>query len=195
MKLRLPPSARRHGDTAPMIKVCSYHRSACTPRHRRGLRIAALFLLAAPAFAPPARAQSSPRAKEIGEKLLCVCGCNQILVACNHVGCTYSHGMLKELDDRVARNEPDDLTLQAFVQEYGPTVLAEPTKTGFNRVAWIMPILMPLVALYVFWEVVRRWRQRSALELASGPAVSPDLLARVQREEEREDGKDNNVQR
>ena len=32
----------------------------------------------------------------------------------------------------VARNDSDDLILQAFVQEYGPTVLAEPPTKGFN---------------------------------------------------------------
>jgi cytochrome c-type biogenesis protein CcmH len=132
-------------------------------------------------------AQETQRAKVIGQKLLCVCGCNQILTACNHVGCTYSHAMLKELDDRVARNEPDDLTIQAFVQEYGATVLASPPTTGFNRAAWIMPIAVPLIALYLFFELVRRWRQRSAVATASGPPVSAELLARAQREAEKDD--------
>src|ERR1700730_17453806 len=131
-------------------------------------------------------AQETQRAKILGTKLLCVCGCNQILGACNHVGCSYSHGMLKEVDDRVARNESDDLTLQGFVQEYGPTVLAEPPATGFNRAAWIMPIVFPLVSLYLLWEVVRRWRQRSSVATASGPRVSPEMLARAQRESGRE---------
>lgn len=134
-----------------------------------------------------AHAQETQRAKTLGAKLLCVCGCNQILTACNHVGCTYSHGMLKELDDRVSRNEPDDLTIQAFVQEYGPTVLAAPPTTGFNRAAWIMPIVVPLIALYLFFELVRRWRQRSAMSTASGPAVSAELLARAQREADKDD--------
>ncbi len=138
-----------------------------------------------------AHAQETQRAKTLGQKLLCVCGCNQILTACNHIGCTYSHGMLKQLDDRVARNEPDDLTIQAFVQEYGPTVLASPPATGFNRAAWIMPIVVPLIALYLFFELVRRWRQRAAIATASGPAVSAELLARSQREA----GKDDDEQR
>jgi len=133
------------------------------------------------------RAQETQRAKTLGQKLLCVCGCNQILTACNHVGCTYSHGMLKQLDDRVARNEPDDLTIQAFVQEYGPTVLSAPPATGFNRAAWIMPIVVPLVAFYFFFELVRRWRQRAATATASGPTVSAELLARAQREAEKDD--------
>jgi len=116
-----------------------------------------------------------------------LCVGNQILTACNHVGCTYSHGMLKELDDRVARNEPDDLTIQAFVQEYGPKVLAAPPTTGFNRAAWIMPIVVPLIALYLFFELVRRWHHRAAIATASGPAVSAELLARAQREAGKED--------
>jgi cytochrome c-type biogenesis protein CcmH len=150
--------------------------------------MAALFLTTALlGYVLTVRAQETQRAKTLGQKLLCVCGCNQILTACNHVGCTYSHGMLKELDDRVARNEPDDLTIQAFVQEYGPTVLASPPATGFNRAAWIMPIVVPLIALYLFFEVVRRWRRRAALTTASGPSVSAELLARAQREAGKDD--------
>jgi cytochrome c-type biogenesis protein CcmH len=132
------------------------------------------------------RAQDTSRAKALGAKLMCVCGCGQVLISCNHVGCTYSHDMLKELDQYVARNESDDLTLQAFVQEYGPTVLAEPPAKGFDIAAWVVPILAPLIALYLLWEVVRRWRRRAALEPAGGPKVSPELLARA-RHETRED--------
>lgn len=162
-------------------------------RRRFLLRVAVLATFGlAPAlgiFALPARAQNSAHAKEVGQKLLCVCGCNQILVACNHVGCTYSHDMLKELDQRVARGESDNLTLQAFVQEYGPTVLAEPPAKGFNWVAWIMPVLVPIIALLVLWGVVRRWRTRAQLApagAAAAPDVSPELLARARSESGRE---------
>lgn len=138
----------------------------------------AIFLMAAPVFA-----QSSPHAKEVGGKLLCVCGCNQILTACNHVGCTYSHDMLKEVDDRVSRGESDSLILQSFVQEYGPTVLAEPPAHGFNWAAWIMPVLVPLIALILVWQLVRRWRVRGVPVPAGGaPAVSPELLSRARRD-------------
>jgi len=132
-------------------------------------------LISAPAFG-----QSTARAKEIGGKLLCVCGCNQILTACNHVGCPYSHAMLKELDERVARGESDSLILQSFVQEYGPTVLAEPPARGFDWMAWIMPVLVPLIALFLVWQVVRRWRARAVPAAAGGaPAISPELLSRA----------------
>jgi cytochrome c-type biogenesis protein CcmH/NrfF len=148
--------------------------------------VAASLLLLFLASAPLCRAQQTPRAKALGQKLLCVCGCNQGLVACNHVGCTTSHAMLKELDDRVARGDSDDLILQSFVQEYGLTVLAEPPAKGFNWVAWVIPVLVPFIALYIVWEVVRRWRQRAALAPAGGPQVSAEMLDRARHESQKE---------
>ena len=155
-------------------------------RRSRTIRGLAVLFLLLPSLAGVARAQSSERAKHVGGKLLCVCGCNQILTLCNHVGCTYSHGMLQELDERVARNESDDLTLQAFVQEYGATVLAEPDNKGFNKAAWIMPVVLPLLGFALVWILVSRWRESAALVPAAG--VSPELLARARREtDERND--------
>ena len=153
----------------------------------RACALGAFALAAIAPLVPVARAQESAHAKELGQKLMCVCGCNQILGSCNHVGCSYSHEMMKEVEDRVARNEPDDLTLQAFVQEYGPTVLSSPPAKGFNRIAWIAPIVFPLVALLVLWDVVRRWKHKGAVATASGPRVSPDLIARAQRESDKDE--------
>ena len=87
------------------------------------------------------------RFNSLGHRLMCVCGCSQILLECNHVGCTYSDRMRGELMAGLDRGENDDLTLQDFVQKYGPTVLAAPTATGFNRVAWIMPFLALVLGL------------------------------------------------
>src|ERR1700733_6468827 len=76
---------------------------------------------------------------QIGHQLMCICGCNQILLECNHVGCPDSDGMRNELMAAVTRGDSDSLVEQAFVQKYGPTVLAAPTTRGFDRAAYIMP--------------------------------------------------------
>jgi len=159
-------------------------RTIMKPGRSRSIRLATIIFLLLPSLAGVARGQSSDRARRVGGKLLCVCGCNQILTMCNHVGCTYSHGMLQEVYERVARNEPDDLTIQAFVQEYGATVLAEPENRGFNRAAWIMPVVLPLLGIALVWIVVRRWRERALLVPAAG--VSPEMLARARREGDRD---------
>jgi len=134
-------------------------------------------------FQPPTLyAQQTERAKKLGAKLMCTCGCNEVLTACNHVGCTTSHAMLKELDDRIARGGSDELILQSFIQEYGPTVLVDPPKTGFTGLVWIVPIVAPLLAIALVWELVKRWRHRAALTPAGGPPISADLLDRARRE-------------
>ncbi|HUJ32413.1 MAG TPA: cytochrome c-type biogenesis protein CcmH [Candidatus Acidoferrum sp.] len=127
-------------------------------------------------------AQQTERAKRLGGRMMCVCGCNEILTACNHVGCTTSHAMLKELDERIARGDSDDLVLQSFIQEYGPTVLVDPPKTGFTGLVWVVPIVAPLLALWLVWELVRRWRRRATLTPAAGPEIPSDLLARARHE-------------
>jgi cytochrome c-type biogenesis protein CcmH len=131
-------------------------------------------------------AQSSERAKQLGEGMLCMCNCNQILTQCNHVGCPVSGEMLKKLDQRVAGNASDDLILQSFVQEYGPRVLASPPAQGFNLVAWIIPGLSFAVGLAIVILVIRNWRQRLEPLPAAGPAVSPDVLERARQQADRE---------
>ena len=84
-------------------------------------------------------AQKSDRAKVLGRKLMCMCGCGQILTECNHINCPSSGPMLKELDQHVAAGEADSLVIQDFVQEYGEKVLSEPPSTGFNSLAWYIP--------------------------------------------------------
>ena len=73
---------------------------------------------------------------------MCECGCGQVLMECNHVGCTTSEQMRKELKLAMDRGDSDDVILAGFVAKYGPAVLSAPTTTGFNRVAWIMPVVI-----------------------------------------------------
>lgn len=149
---------------------------------RRLLRPVALLALSvcAATLAPPLAAQGTEKAKAIGKRMMCLCGCNQILTECNHVGCSTSSEMLRKLDQQVARNEPEDLTIQAFIQEYGQRVLAEPPARGFGLVAWAMPVIATLLGFAVVVLLIRRW-QRPAV-VAAGPDISPEQLARIRRQ-------------
>jgi cytochrome c-type biogenesis protein CcmH len=125
------------------------------------------------------------RFNKLGHNLMCACGCRQVLLECNHVGCSYSDRMRDELSTALTRGDSDDLVLQAFVQKYGPTVLAAPPATGFNLVAWVMPFAVFFAAMGFAVLVVLRWKQRAP---ASAPAPdSPELDAmrlRARRETE-----------
>jgi cytochrome c-type biogenesis protein CcmH len=108
------------------------------------------------------------RFNKLGHSMMCTCGCGQVLLECNHVGCQSSDKMRNELIAALDRGDNDDLILQGFVQNYGPTVIAAPTATGFNYVAWIMPfVALAFGMAFVVW-VVRAWRNRPTPALADG---------------------------
>ena len=151
-------------------------------------RVAALALLSV-AVILFMGADDNARFGSLGHKLMCRCGCNQVLLECNHVGCTYSDTMRNELMAGLQRGDSDDLVLQAFVQKYGPTVLAAPTTTGFNRVAWIMPFVALSGGLLLVIVIVKAWNtRRAAAVVAVGPAIDArerdELRRRVHEETE-----------
>ena len=111
-------------------------------------------------------ATSDARFNTLGHRMMCMCGCNQVLLECNHVNCSYSDRMRGELTAALQGPDADDLILQGFVQRYGATVLAAPTTTGFNRVAWIMPFVAFGAGIFAVVYVVRIWKARQ-------PAVAP----------------------
>jgi len=120
---------------------------------------------------------TSSRFNEIGHQLMCICGCNEILLECNHVGCPDSDGMRNELMAAIERGDNNSLIQQAFVQKYGPTVLAAPTTAGFDRAAWIMPVMVLIFGFGLVILVVRAWKNRPQPAIADGlrPATSSEL--------------------
>jgi cytochrome c-type biogenesis protein CcmH len=118
------------------------------------------------------------RFNNLGHKLMCTCGCAQMLGECNHVGCTESDRMRGELRDDVAMNMNDKQVLDAFATKYGMTVLAAPTTQGFNLVAWIAPVAVFLAALAGTILLMRHWavgRPTYGQQVAAANAPSAEL--------------------
>ena len=111
------------------------------------------------------------RFEKVGHELMCTCGCQQVLLECNHVGCQVSDGMRNKVQKGIERGQSNDAILASFVDEFGPTVLAAPTKTGFNRVAWIMPFVVFVLGVTAAIYFVRKWQHRLIAAKAE-PAIS-----------------------
>jgi cytochrome c-type biogenesis protein CcmH/NrfF len=141
-------------------------------------RFVQLTLLALALLAFMGAGDESARFNNLGHKLMCACGCGQILLECNHVGCTYSDRMRGELAAALDRGDSDSLSLQSFVQKYGATVLAAPPTTGFNAVAWVMPFVVLIGGIILTVSIVRAWKNRPAAA-PSGvtPVTGPELDA------------------
>jgi cytochrome c-type biogenesis protein CcmH len=109
--------------------------------------------------------------------MMCICGCSQILLECNHVGCAASDGMRNELMASLARGDSDSLVEQGFVQKYGPTVLAAPTTTGFDQAAYIVPLAAVTLGFALIVVVIYAWKNRSVPITTGGlrPIRGPKL--------------------
>jgi cytochrome c-type biogenesis protein CcmH/NrfF len=149
------------------------------------LRVAQLLLIALLAMLFLG-ADTDARFNKLGHQLMCMCGCGQILLECNHVGCTYSDRMRNELVAAIDKGDNDSMTLQTFVQKYGATVLAAPTTTGFNRVAWIVPRAAFFAALgFGIWFVLR-WKSRAVAQPVARPQLGATELDELRKKARQE---------
>lgn len=126
------------------------------------------------------------RFDQLGHRLVCNCGCNQILLECNHVGCQVSDRMRGQLSQQMDAGKSDADVLQFFVGEYGAIVLAAPEKKGFGLVAWITPFIALFGALMVVTVIVRNWKLRPATvtpAATAGPQEALDPYREKAREE------------
>jgi cytochrome c-type biogenesis protein CcmH len=130
---------------------------------------------------------STSRVEKLGHQMMCMCSCNQILMECNHVGCTYSDTMRKELAAGVDAGKSDSEVLAMFVEKYGTTVLAAPTHSGFDRVAWLLPYIALIGGIGGVVLVVRAWHKRRVpATVASGAGLSSADLGRLREQAPKE---------
>jgi cytochrome c-type biogenesis protein CcmH len=123
------------------------------------------------------------RYNDLNHRLMCTCGCAQLLGECNHVGCPESPRELKELKAGIAAGASDKEILAAFSAKYGATVLAAPTTQGFDLVAWIAPFAVFAAALLGTILLIRRWSvgKTQAAAQTNDPATEA-LREKIRRE-------------
>jgi cytochrome c-type biogenesis protein CcmH/NrfF len=97
------------------------------------------------------------RFDNLGHRLMCTCGCAQLLGECDHVGCPDRGQEMSELTTAIAAGETDKQILDDFAGKYGLTVLAAPPAQGFNLVAWIAPFAVFAAALLGTILLIKRW--------------------------------------
>ncbi len=82
---------------------------------------------------------------------------------------------------RIAAGDSAQQIKASLVAQFGPGVLATPSKSGFGLLAWLVPILVVLGAALVIGVLVRAWSKRRP---PPGPEsrLDPDLERRVDEE-------------
>jgi cytochrome c-type biogenesis protein CcmH len=140
---------------------------------------------------------SNARYHDLNHRLMCVCGCSQLLGECNHVGCTQSKEELTLLHTNISAGMGDSEILAAFSAKYGATVLAAPATHGFDLVAWIAPFAVFGAALLGTILLIRRWSglatAKAQAAAANAPIENPadhERRERIRRETDFETGMD-----
>lgn len=122
------------------------------------------------------------RFNDLGHRLMCTCGCAQLLGECNHVGCPESGRERDELKALIADGKSDREIMAWFSAKYGATMLAAPTGEGFNLVAWIAPFAVFGAATLGTILLVRRWTVGKTQAAVGPDPATLDTAERARRE-------------
>ena len=108
--------------------------------------------------------------RRVSNRLLCQCGCNYMVLSCNHLDCSSATYIRNTIRASLAEGKTEDAIVASFVEEYGAKILPEPPKKGFSWMAWIMPFVALVLGggavSYVLWL----WKWKPAEDNAAGAA-------------------------
>ena len=81
-----------------------------------------------------------------------------LMSPCCYSGTVYDHGngkMEREIEGFVAQGKTKDQILDYYVGLYGERILASPVATGFNLFAWIAPIVIAGIGIFILVMYIR----------------------------------------
>ncbi|MFQ6675546.1 MAG: cytochrome c-type biogenesis protein CcmH [Fidelibacterota bacterium] len=95
---------------------------------------------------------------QVKKSLICLCGCNMTVDACQGaMDCQTAENLVEEASLLVDQGMDRSGILGVMVQRYGERILSAPTKRGFNLTAWILPFLLIFVAALGIVTALKRW--------------------------------------
>jgi len=115
--------------------------------------VLAVAMLASVALAGNA---DSSRLKSLSRKMMCDCGCREVLDECSHKQCTRKPALQQEIAASLAGGKSDDDILKLVAAAHGSDILLTPTFNGFNTLLWIVPVMIGVIAVGAMLMVQRR---------------------------------------
>jgi cytochrome c-type biogenesis protein CcmH len=118
----------------------------------------------------------------IARKLYCPVCPNTPLDVCETKACQDWRAQIR---DQLADGWSEGQIVDYFVVQYGERVLAEPERGGFTSLVWLLPVLAVVLGLVVVGQALRSWRtgrQEPTEPVPSQPEVSPETLAKIEKE-------------
>ena len=122
-------------------------------------------------------------ARELYAIIMCpICSGQTIGQSSNKTSAQMRELVLKKL----RQGETKEEVLQYFANKYGERILAEPTKRGFNRMLWLLPFVIVIVAVAVISLLMRRWSRSTRDSVETEPRLDEnqksEYLTRLEKE-------------
>ena len=140
-------------------------------------------LAAVCAVAPAARAQDPPNAADLEAELVCPV-CETTL---DQSDAPVALRMKAFIRERITAGDSEDQIKDALVAEFGPGVLATPSKSGFGLLAWLVPLGALVAGAVAVGLLIRAWSRRRSPPGPHEP-LDPELERRVDEELARFEG-------
>jgi len=101
----------------------------------------------------------------IAKQLYCPVCENTPLDVCPTEACRQWRELIR---DQLAEGKTEAEIKQYFVANYGARVLAEPPRTGFNWLVYIVPPIFILAGAFILFSSFREWTKPKSVEAGSG---------------------------
>lgn len=122
-------------------------------------------------LALPALSDDAPKMEDVAGKLACYCGtCPHLVVS--KCGCSTADQIKADVLKMIKGGMTEQQILDSYVAQYGQTVLAAPTRSGFNLTAWLVPFLAFAFGGLMLFRFLKR-QQSPAPVGPSTPAETP----------------------
>lgn len=154
-------------------------------------RLLCVLVAALAVVAPAAASEQSPTLPELERELICPT-CHETLAASSS---PIAERMRAFIRARIAAGDTKSQIKDKLVDQFGESVLAAPPKSGFNLLAWVLPLAGIVLAAGVVGVLAYRWsRSRRETTEAGGPSgngrvqLDPELERRLDEELARYEG-------
>jgi cytochrome c-type biogenesis protein CcmH len=95
---------------------------------------------------------------EIAQELICTCGCNMLVSACEGtMECTAAADIKDQILAKMNSGQSKEQIIASFVSRHGEKILSSPTKRGFNLTAWVLPFVAIIAGIGMVYVLLKNW--------------------------------------
>ena len=118
-------------------------------------------------------AAGKPKMEDVAGQLACYCGnCPHLVVT--KCGCSVADQIQADIQKMIDSGQSEDQILQSYIAKHGQTVLAAPSKSGFNLTAWAIPFFAFFVGGALLFTYLKKQRNLPAPTSDNAPEPVED---------------------